>query len=437
MMLEQFCYLVSFLAEALITCLYCDYLFRRKRAGWKLAASFALGYLALYAVSTLGSTTLNALAFFFLNFLLLRWNYPCGGKTALLHTAFLCFVMIGAELLVMLLLGLFGYAFSSFTQELSILILLTALSKTLYLVLSTLAARLFSPHGRQQDEPRLMALFCSLPLLSAACAIAIVYYGTTVGISGAVGVLTAAIVLILLGVNFLVLALYNALQQANEEYLNLQLSIQKEQADAAYYQALQKQYETQLILIHDIRNHLGAISTLAQQADVGKITDYISEMDSTLLSVSQAKLCSDSALNSLLLHWMEVCKQANLAFHCDVRDLDLSFLDAPSVTTLFGNLLSNAVEAAARSAEKELELSVSCNEQRSVMMISVINSCDAAPVSDGHGGFLTRKKDAALHGVGLRSIGRVVRRYHGVSTMYYDAEKKQFHHILQFPLPES
>lgn len=69
------------------------------------------------------------------------------------------------------------------------------------------------------------------------------------------------------------------------------------------------------------------------------------------------------------------------------------------------------------------------------MVISVINSCDHTPLSDGQGGFYTKKADRLLHGVGLRSINRVVTNYHGVATMCYDSEHKQFHHVIQFPEP--
>ena len=52
-----------------------------------------------------------------------------------------------------------------------------------------------------------------------------------------------------------------------------------------------------------------------------------------------------------------------------------------------------------------------------------------------NGGFRTKKTDRFLHGVGLRSISRIVAKYHGVATMYYDPENKQFHHVIQFPEP--
>lgn len=435
MSLKVVCYAASFLAEAMIAWLYLEFLFARKRSVCIAAVFFTVGYVALYAISAWNSTTLNALAFFVVNYILILLNYQCSVRAAALHTGFLCFAMIGAELIVMLVMGLFGYEFVSFTYNVNVMVLLLILSKILYLGFSAIGSRLFSPHKHRQEEPRLMALLCSLPLFSAAAAILIAYYGMTSGISEQTSVMAAAIVLTLLIVDLIVLVLYNALQQANEEYLVLSLSIQKEQADAAYYKALQHQYENQRILIHDIRAHLAAISALARQTGADEIEQYVSGIDSSLTPSVHAKLCTSPVLNPLLLHWAGCCGQNGVAFHCDVRDIDFGFMDAPSITTLFGNLLSNALESAAQSQEKELDVSVCRNNAQSTIVISIVNSCDAAPVSNGQGGFHTRKKEPALHGVGLKSVERVVRRYHGVSTMYYDAEEKRFHHVLQFPIP--
>ena len=49
-------------------------------------------------------------------------------------------------------------------------------------------------------------------------------------------------VVTLLIANLIFLFLFNYLQSANEEKLQLQLSLQKEQADAAYYDAENKQF---------------------------------------------------------------------------------------------------------------------------------------------------------------------------------------------------
>lgn len=388
------------------------------------------------AVSFLNNTTVNAIAFSIVNFLIIEINYQCSRKAALLHTAFLCFIMVGTEILVALLISVFGYEFSAYTYDFHVMVVLVILSKLLYLMFSVIGSRIFAPHKHANEDPQMMVLFCSLPLLSALIAIAIVYLGMTSGISGNVGIMTIMIVVTLLIVNLIILMLYTYLQKTNEEYLTLQLSIQKEQADIAYYKALQEQFENQRVLVHDIKNHLGTIDALAKQNGDVEIEAYVSALDEALSPSDQAKLCTDPILNLLLLRYRDDCKANNVQFHCDVRENVSAFMDASSITTLYGNLLSNAIEAASLSSEKKIELSVTRNTLQYVIVISMVNSCDIAPIPNGYGGFHSKKSDSILHGVGLRSIGRVVKKIHGVAAMYYDPEKKQFHHIIQIPVPD-
>lgn len=67
------------------------------------------------------------------------------------------------------------------------------------------------------------------------------------------------------------------------------------------------------------------------------------------------------------------------------------------------------------------------------MLVSVINSCDLPPIKDANGNFKTRKDDAASHGYGTKSIARIVNKYNGISSTYYDAEAKEFHSLIRFP----
>lgn len=435
MMGEKICFAALYAAEALIAWLYLEYLFSRKKNGFYQLVSFLIGYTVLFGFSFLDDTTINAVSFSLINFFLIRLNYRCSTKTALLHTAFLCFVMISSEIIVALWLSLFGFEFSAYTYNSQAMVLLVIFSKLLYLLFSTIGSRIFAPHKHFLAEPKQIILFCGLPLLSSLLAATIVYIGMNAGISGVVGIMTIIIVVTLLAVNLMFLALYNALQKTNEEYLALQLSTQKEQADAAYYSALQEQFENQRILIHDIKKHLGTIDALAKQNRSAEIETYISGLEEIFAPSDQAKLCTDPILNFLLLRFRDDCKAKNIQFHCDVRENSSAFLDASSVTTLYGNLLSNALEAAEVSAEKQIELTVIRNENQSVIVISVVNSCDNPPTPDGDGSFRTGKTDQLLHGVGLRSIDRIVSRYHGVAAMYYDSDNKQFHHVIQFPEP--
>lgn len=434
MMEEMICYAILFAVEAVIAWLYYSYLFARKSGHAYLWISFSAAYLVLFFISRLENTTVNSISFLVANYLLARLNYPCSTKNAMLHSAFLTFIMLMAEVVVALIIGCYGYEFSAYTYDFSVMVTLIVFSKLLYFVLSIVGSRVFSPHKETAAEPRLMIVFYGLPLTSVAFAIAIIHIGITSGVSAGSALIMFLAVSVLLLVNLLFMVLYNQQQKMADENMSIQLSLQRDQADRIYYEALQKQYDSQRILVHDIRNHLRIIDSFAHNNESEEISEYIVSLDATLRPTEQISLCDNPILNTLLIHFQKQCQQEEVSFACDIRSETLQFMDSTSVTALFGNLLSNALEAASESQERQIELSVLRIYEQNIAVISTENSCDCQPSADGLGGYITKKRDHAHHGIGLKSIERVVQKYSGTQTMYYNEAERTFHHIIQFDI---
>ena len=431
---EHISYLLLYLAEAVIAGLYFDYLFHRKRYPLTMSFAFVSGYLGLYFVGWIQNVAVNGTAFFIVNLLLLYGNYHCKIRSAVLHSAFLTSVMAITEIVAAWLISSFGFEFDAYASNLAVMLVMAVISKLLYFAITVVAARFLSRNQSVQEEPTFMGLLCSLPILSVGISAVVVYIGVHSEMTASVEILMVTIVLTLLIVNLIFMVLYNHMQRLHADHLTMQLSLQQEEADTAYYQALQEQAESQRILIHDIKSHLSTIDALAKTNGSEAISDYIATLEKTLLPQQHARMCSDSMLNAILLQFRERCRRENIAFHCDVRGKCLTTLDAPSITALYGNLLSNAIEAAEKSAERIIELSVTRNEEQEIVVISVVNSCDTPPIPDSNGRFRTKKREGSTHGVGLKSIQRIVERHEGVSAMYYESEQKRFHHIIQFPI---
>lgn len=421
-------FIFVFAAMGITTWLYCEYLFTRKGTVGAQIASFFIGYLALAGICSSGWIWLSILPYFGVNWFLLRQNYSCANKTAILHGAFLTFSMIFS-----LELATFGtdeirrFPDTFLTSE-----ILPLLSWQLYyLVLSILAARFFKPHKQTYQEPGVMLLLCAPPVISGVVAMVLLFMGARQEISTWERAMIAIGEGALLAVNLLLFALYNHLEKAHAANLELQLSIQKERSDADYYQALKEQSENQRILIHDIKSHLHTLDALAQQEDNTQIRDYLQKLEASLPLGNVPRMSSEPILDMLLQRTRQECKKRGLIFHCDIREGCTGFMDAPSITALYGNLLSNAVEGADCSRGRTLELRVTNNAQG--VVISLVNDCDTPPKSDGFGRLVTRKQDTQAHGVGLKSIDRVIRRYNGIQTVYYDDQSHQFHYVIHFP----
>ena len=421
-------FIFVFAAMGITTWLYCEYLFTRKGTVGAQIASFFIGYLALAGICSSGWVWLCIFPFFGVNWFLLRQNYSCANKTAILHGAFLTFSMIfSLELATFGIDEIRRFPDTFLTSE-----ILPLLSWQLYyLVLSILAARFFRPHKQTYQEPGVMVLLCAPPVISGVVAMVLLFMGARQEITTWARTMISIGEGALIAVNLLLFALYNHLEKAHAANLELQLSIQKERSDADYFQALKEQSENQRILIHDIKSHLHTLDALAQQEDNSRIRDYLQKLEASLPLSTVPRMSSEPILDMLLQRTRQECEKKGLTFHCDIREGCTGFMDAPSITALYGNLLSNAVEGADGSRGRTLEMRVTNNAQG--VVISLVNDCDTPPKSDGFGCLITKKQDTQAHGVGLKSIDRVVRRYNGIQTVYYDDQSHQFHCVIHFP----
>ncbi len=88
------------------------------------------------------------------------------------------------------------------------------------------------------------------------------------------------------------------------------------------------------------------------------------------------------------------------------------------------------MEASSGVPEGYIELSITQQENASLTVLSLINSCPENPFSGKTGRLVSSKKDSLRHGYGIRSIERVVKAYHGDMQMYYEEERQEFHTVI-------
>ena len=236
--------------------------------------------------------------------------------------------------------------------------------------------------------------------------------------------------MLLLALNLLIFWIYDRNQKRNLEHIQLQFQLQKESDTARYYQLLIQQDESQKILIHDIKKHLQSISDLNEQGEQVKVSHYIDRIIHSSDLQGSVQVCDNVSLNALLCRYIQICKEQNIDFRVDVRRGLLSDMTYHDLTALFSNLLDNAVESASQVPDSYIDLSITWQEEASLTVLSLINSCLEDPFSGKTGRLISSKKDSLWHGYGIRSIERVVNDYHGDMQMYYNDERAEFHTII-------
>lgn len=234
----------------------------------------------------------------------------------------------------------------------------------------------------------------------------------------------------LLITNLLVFGINQYNQKKSREFTEMQLLFQKEANSAEYYQMLLSQNENQNILVHDIKKHLQSIDLLNDKRDHDKIHAYIRQLMISSDLKEASRLCDHEMLNTILCQYKRQCDSKHISFHVDIRHGTTDFIADSDLTSLFGNLLDNAMEAACGIPEAFIEINTVRRANTPFTVITVINSSRKNPFSNPQGSLTTDKSDKHRHGFGIKSIQKTVSKYQGDIKMYYNEDTLTFHTII-------
>ena len=426
-------YLLFFCAyfiEAIILWQYAVTTFHPKHSAFTRIALLATLYFTLSIFFALNLIGVNAIAFFIANFLFFYFMFYSGLFSALFHASLTTAIMGLSELIVTSGIPNMMYNYYESTNFEQTFMIHMIPSKFLYFLL-LFAISHFTTRRKENKQPNRfeILLILAIPLLSIWIAISIfmIYVDSLLPDHLCRLILISAFLLLI--INIITWFIYTYTQRKNREFTTLQLQLQRELDATAYYQMLLKQDESQQILIHDIKKHLQSLSILNEQGQQDKIHAYIQQIiNSSDLQVA-ARLCDNEMLNAILGRYSRRCMEEQIDFHADVRSGVVDFIKNDDMTSLFCNLLDNALEAATNYPHSYIELSVHNRPNTPLTIITMINSCRINPF-DKNGQLRSRKADTLRHGFGMKSVERMVAKYNGEMTMYYKDEDYTFHTII-------
>ena len=135
-------------------------------------------------------------------------------------------------------------------------------------------------------------------------------------------------------------------------------------------------------------------------------------------------------LDTVLNQKKAAAEQKEIHFQTELPRLeDLPFSNT-EICALFGNLLDNALEACEKIEDPEdRKIHLKMEQQSHLLYIEIANSTVAA-VNMKDGELKTSKKGVGLHGIGIQSIKRVVKKYDGILS--YEIKKYEFRVCISF-----
>ncbi|MBQ3330000.1 MAG: sensor histidine kinase [Ruminococcus sp.] len=381
------------------------------------AALFASGA----AVNLLFANTfwINAFYSAVINFLFAFFCFRLALRPALLYAVLMDLLSIAFEsATIFLVSALKGVTMTHYNSDLTTLAIETGISKTLYFIACLLLLRLSKRKGESLE--RIPLSFLAYP----ACTLAIFMVLWTICASEPLAernqILLSVVSLVLIFSTVLLFLTYRHNLEQDSEYIRMKSELGRLQTEKTYYEILEHQDEELRLYAHDAKKHLAAIADLNHDP---RIAEYLAALSDQLKSHANSCHSGNKILDVMLNRTTTECALRGVAFDYDVKLCNLAGMEDLDIVAILGNLLDNALAAAGKSEKKHVSLSTLWRNAYRVIILS--NSCDAEPISRG-GELITTKQDRKLHGYGLKSVKRTLKKYSGDYEWDYDAAAKLF-----------
>lgn len=221
----------------------------------------------------------------------------------------------------------------------------------------------------------------------------------------------------LLMINFLIFYLYNLLLKAFEQKYQNEVLRYRTEAYANQIDVILQNESQVKTLRHDMKHHLNELKLLAGKSDFIGTQKYIDNMEEYLYNpnelVSTGNIEIDSVLNYMIKRAQGVLKTVttNITLPEEVKH---SF----DMNIILGNLLENAIEASEKTEDKILYLKIQL--KKGVLRIEIANSFshNLDIETKENMSFKTTKKEKEEHGIGLKSVKKIVEKYNGIMDIY-------------------
>ncbi len=428
-------FLLGYLIEGLAVWLYAS-AFSPKRSLYTRILLLSVSYLVLAIIGPLDLKGLNGFLYLSATFLFLFLCYRIKWFGALFHALILTAVMAMYELMVYSIMDRVAPHFYMQVESFYYSFLYIIFSKFPFLLTTFLFAVVARAVKTKEKSAKGAFFYMVVPFASVFTMVLFIAFLEKYELSEQMKRMICVSSVLLLVANVIMFVAYLYTQKKFEDYLEISLTLQREHLRSEYYDMLRKQDENQKILLHDIRKHLNTIEMLNAAKENEKIDAYIKEMY-TYPEFKPSLVSSDNdLLNAVLAKYRRECENLGIRFGVDVRSHCIDFLSENEITTLFANLLDNARQAAEHTKDAFIDLYVYHKEDTPYLVLRLQNSCKENPF-ESDGKTLKKKKEEGLHGIGLKSIRRIIDKYDGNMEMHYDKEKKYFQTTLMMKQPKT
>ena len=220
---------------------------------------------------------------------------------------------------------------------------------------------------------------------------------------------------------------YSLKVEDEKNSMEFQIAMMKQQESMQFehYERQREKYGKSIEILHDVSKHIRSIEELYRAGVTDKAMEYTRQIGGILKPLVPEEYSDNPMLNILIADRKQAAESMGIRFVVKVESTWLGFIEPVDVTTLFGNLLENAMQAALKcSGERYIKVHI--KNYNEMLSIRIENSVEqevriknGRPVSAGGRGT----------GIGCLNVQRCVEKYGG-SVLYKNGEGKFYSDVI-------
>lgn len=370
-------YAFAHIIEAIILWMSMSQMYEHRYKQWVTGIAIMAGHAVMFVVFLTGNiyfvTVVNLLTYILLIYILYNVNKRAAVFWGVIYIA----IMALSEQMIFYVLQFIMRIKYVELKNTMIIVMVLCLCKILYFILIQIMV-MMKNKSSVSDNGDLSMLLLMVTLI-ASLTVFITYYiiGVESNVNTRETVWAVASSIILVSSDILVLWVSIRINERKAENERIKIQLEQEKADARYYKLENEKNESLEILRHDMNNHL---NTMLGMETNGDLKDYITSIMEQYNIKKRTTFSNNNVLNGLISEYSSKSYTENIEFVVDIRPDTIDDIVATDIVALFGNILSNAYEAAKQCEEineKYIELVV--KRKHETTFIKCVNSCVVQP----------------------------------------------------------
>lgn len=237
--------------------------------------------------------------------------------------------------------------------------------------------------------------------------------------------------LILLCGNIILFYIFTKYSQLQEQKMLLEISQAKYDERKNWHdkqESIEKGYKEK---IHDIKYYLKQIGIYLQEGQEDKIQEVLDSLQMGIHKEEENIICANHFLNILLGDFKREAEKEKVRTEMFVEaGFKIEFMREIDITSLFGNLLDNALEAAKKCGSGKIWIDLFMQNDGEFVIFRIKNTYKGTIIQNGEQ-FMTTKEEKSFHGIGLRNVNRIIEAYSG--DIYREYDDKIFETMVVLP----